>query len=88
VHNVGSKEARGVKVAAYDGDPDAGGRKIGEQVIPRVPAPLDLDPQIVRAGFGFNAAGEEHEIYAVIDPDDEIEEITNLNNRASARVGP
>jgi len=88
VHNVGSKEARGVKVAVYKGDPDAGGEKIGEQVIPRVPAPLDLDPQIVRAGFQFNAAGEKHEIYAVIDPDDEIEEITNLNNRASARVGP
>jgi len=87
VHNVGSKPVRNVKVAVYDGDPDAGGSEIGSAVIPHIDAPIDLKPRATTVGFGWNPENESHEIYVVIDRDDEItDEITTFNNTAHATL--
>ncbi len=83
IHNVGAKAVRGVKVAAYDGDPKAGGVLIGTSVIPNIEPPNDLEPRMVTVGFSWTPSEELHEIYIVVDPDDEIaDEITTFNNVA------
>jgi len=83
VHNVGSEAVRGVKVAFYDGNPDAGGTPIGSSVIPNIEAPNDLEPRSVTVGIGWSPTKEAHDIYVVVDPDDEItNEITTFNNVA------
>jgi hypothetical protein len=87
IHNVGSKPVRGVKVAAYDGDPKAGGVLIGTSVIPNIEPPNDLEPRTVTVGFKWTPSEELHEIYIVVDPDDEMaEEITTFNNVAHATL--
>ena len=88
VHNVGSKGARNVGVALYDGDPEAGGTLIGSSVIPNIEAPNDLEPRTVTVGVNWPAPDDAREIYVVVDPDDEIkDEITTFNNVAHVRVG-
>jgi len=88
VHNVGSQPARDADVIVYDGDPAAGGKEIGRQTIPHIAAPIDLDPKMVRQGFPYDMEGREHTIYAVVDPEGAIDEITEVNNSAGALVGP
>ena len=88
VHNVGSESARRVKLVVYDGDPADAGAEIGRHVIPHIPAPIDLDPKTVRIGFPYNLQGSRHAIFAVLDPDGEIDEITDVNNQAHAVIGP
>jgi hypothetical protein len=87
VHNVGSESARRVKLVVYDG-PVAAGAEIGRHVIPHIPAPIDLDPKTVRIGFPYDLQDSERTIFAVLDPDSEIDEITDLNNQAHAVIGP
>jgi len=83
VHNVGSEAVRNVRVAAYDGDPREGGTSIGSSVIANLEAPNDLQPEMVTVGFGWTPTPGEHEVYVVVDPDDEIkDEITTFNNLA------
>ncbi len=83
VHNVGSKRARDVAVAFYDGDPEAGGTEIGRTLVPNIEAPNDLEPRAVTIGVNWAPREDTHEIYVVVDPDDEIkDEITTLNNVA------
>jgi len=77
-----------VDVIVYDGDPAAGGKEIGRQTIPHIAAPIDLDPKMVRLGFPYDMEGREHTIYAVVDPEGAIDEITEVNNSAGALVGP
>lgn len=45
VHNVGGTEARRVRVRLWDGDPAGGGKLVGENVIPRLPAARWVDPE-------------------------------------------
>jgi len=83
IHNVGGEAVRGVEVAFYDGNPENGGTLIGSSVIPNIEPPNDLEPRSVTVGMGWNPGDEEHEIYVVVDPNDEIEdEITTFNNVA------
>jgi len=83
IHNVGSKRARNVEVAFYDGNPGDGGELLGTHMIPNIEAPNDLEARAVSIGHHWNPGGEAHEIYVVVDPNEEIEdEITTLNNVA------
>ncbi len=87
VHNVGSKLVRNVKVAFYDGDPNAGGSQIATSLIPNIEAPNDLEPRSVAVGINWSPSKEAHDIYVVVDPDDEIkDEITTFNNVTHATL--
>ena len=82
IHNVGSVPIRNVKVAFYEGNPAAGGKRITLQRIPNIEAPNDLEPRTVTVGVN-RRLDRRTEIYVVIDPDQEIgREITTLNNMA------
>jgi len=83
IHNVGSKGVRHLQVAAYDGNPDEGGTLIGEALIPNIEAPTDLERRAVSVGFNWQPEKEAHDIYVIVDPNDEIkDEITTFNNVA------
>jgi hypothetical protein len=87
VHNVGSQAVRNVEVAAYDGDPQAGGVLIGKATIPHIEAPVNLAPQTTAIAFPWEPTGDTHEIHIVVDPDDKISaEITTFNNSAHATI--
>jgi hypothetical protein len=84
IHNVGSAAVRDVEVAAFDGDPKSGGRKIGVQRIPNIEAPNELEPKAVTVGFSWKPTKKMHEIHILIDPEHKISgEITTLNNAAA-----
>jgi len=83
VHNAGSKSVENVRVAFYDGDPEAGGIPVGTSLVSNIDAPNDLEPQTVAVGVEWAPAKPLHDIYVVLDPDDEIkDEITTFNNVA------
>ena len=87
IHNVGSKPVRDVAVAFYHGDPAAGGTLLGTSVVPNIEAPNDLEPRTVTVGLNWSPTEETHEIYVVVDPDDEIrDEITTFNNVAHTKL--
>ncbi len=87
VHNVGSRAVRNLKVDFYDGDPKEGGEEIGSAVIPSIEAPNHLEPCAVTVAVNWTPTKESHEIYVVIDPEDEIpDEITTFNNEPHAAV--
>jgi len=77
VHNVGASAARNVVVSLCEGD-----HEIAREIIPNVEAPMQLDPQVVRISFPFNARSETARLRVVLDPDGQIEEITKRNNQA------
>jgi hypothetical protein len=82
IHNVGSVPIRNVKVAFYEGNPAAGGKRITLQRIPNIEAPNDLEPRTVTVGVNRHL-DQQTEIYVVIDPNHEISrEITTFNNAA------
>jgi len=87
IHNVGSKAAKNVKVDFYEGDPDAGGAKLGTGIIYDLEPPNDLEPRPVHVGIEWSPTKEQHDIYVVVDPDEEItDEITTYNNKAHAML--
>ncbi|MEO1994045.1 MAG: hypothetical protein ABGZ17_02080, partial [Planctomycetaceae bacterium] len=87
IHNIGSKAIRGVEVAAWDGDPQAGGSLIGMAMIPNIEAPVNLEPRATTIGFPWQPTQDSHEIYIVIDPDGKMSgEITTFNNTAHATI--
>ena len=87
IHNVGSERVRDLEVVAFDGDPKAGGMRIGMQSIPNIEAPNDLEPRTVTVGFSWRPTKKIHEIYILVDPEDKIkDEITTLNNVVSRRL--
>jgi len=87
VHNVGAKEVRGLTVAFYDGDPAAGGTLLGTAVISNIDAPDDLEPRSLKVAINWTPTQETHDIYVVLDPDNEIkDEITTFNNVAHAKL--
>ncbi len=87
IHNVGSEPVENVKVSFYDGGPDAGGVLLGTYLIPNIEPPNDLDPKAVTIGHRWTPTKDSHEIYVVVDPDDEIEdEITMRNNEAHVTI--
>lgn len=87
IHNIGSHAIRGVEVAAWDGDPQAGGSLISTAVIPNIEAPVNLEPRTTTIGFPWQPTQESHEIYIVIDPAGKVSgEITTFNNTAHATI--
>jgi len=83
IHNVGSKAVQNVNIAFYDGDPDAGGDPIGTGIIYNLEPPNDLDPRPFTVSINWSPKKAAHDIYVVVDPDDEIKnEITTFNNVA------
>jgi hypothetical protein len=83
IHNVGSKPVQNVEVAFYDGDPADGGTLLGTHLIPNIEAPNDLESRAVTIGHHWTPTEDAHEIYVVVDPNNEItDEITTLNNVA------
>ncbi|MFQ5343180.1 MAG: CARDB domain-containing protein, partial [Anaerolineae bacterium] len=83
VRNYSLVGAHDVKVRFYRGDPDDGGVQIGsDQTISQL-NPMDsatVSVQFDTAGYG----GQSLEIYAVVDPEGEIEEMQEDYNKAYA----
>lgn len=81
VHNIGAAAARHVTVVLLDEQQ----KEVGRQLIPNVPAAMDLDPQVVRIGLPMELAkAVNRKFTAVVDPDNRLREITKANNRATA----
>jgi len=78
VHNVGGGAAKDVAVRAAT----ATGREIGRQTIPRLEAPLDLNPRSVTLTFGETPA---EDIIVSVDPAGAIAELNELNNSVVVR---
>ena len=83
LRNLGGLNASNVRVAFYDGDPQAGGALIGSAVVtgpvaPRASAVATLSWSAYPEGL--------HQIYAVANSDEAIEESGRENNTASGRV--
>ncbi|MDY7079651.1 MAG: CARDB domain-containing protein [Chloroflexota bacterium] len=82
VRNYSNKYAYNVTVRFYLGDPDDGGRQIGaDQVIPTLARAIG--PETVAIEWTAEGRGLQR-IYAVVDPDNELEEmhdeVNNVNN--------
>ncbi len=81
VHNIGAAPVKDLSLQAWEGTPEDG-RLIGTSFIPYIEAPNDLTAQTVRVAFGWKPAEESsNTVCVVLDPDDEIDEITTKNNR-------
>jgi hypothetical protein len=75
VTNNGAEDAEDVILRIYAGDPSSGGKVLGEESIDSIPAGESETVTV--------AGGEQNRnvtIWAVVDPDDEIEECNDANN--------
>jgi len=79
VHNVGNADASDVLVQAWDGYPGKG-TLLAEDIIASLVAPNDLEASLATVNFGWTPSGGTRAVFAHIDPDDEIVEITEVNN--------
>ena len=80
VHSSGRGTIPNVTVRFYLGDPDKGGKKIGE-------GGLSLEAGKTAAEMTpWDAAPGKYDIYAVVDPDNRIAETDETNNRAHATI--
>jgi hypothetical protein len=83
VRNLGHTDALSFSVEFYDGDPDNGGSRIGDPVdVPGLPAhtngPVSVTWSSPSAGW--------HDIYVVVDTEDDIAEVLEDNNVASTSL--
>jgi subtilase family serine protease len=76
VHNIGAKESGKFTVSLYAGD-----RKIQDLSVENIDAPTDLLPK--RKELSFENPPENGKLRIVIDPNNEIQEITKTNNEAA-----
>jgi subtilase family serine protease len=74
VHNIGSRPSPVSKAALM-----RGGQRIAEASIPAIAAPLDLSPRTAKVSFVVPDAVK-GKLRVVVDSDDEVAEITELNN--------
>jgi hypothetical protein len=72
IHNIGAKRAEEVRVVLKHDD-----RILASKVIPQIEAPLDLQPKVISVRFESARDGN----VLLIDPDDDIPEIAEHNNR-------
>jgi len=79
VHNVGNADATDVRVQVWDGYPGKG-TLLGEDLIPTLEAPNDLNARMDTVNFGWTPSGGTRAVFAHVDPDDELAEITEVNN--------
>ncbi len=83
VRNLGHDNAPEFSVEFYDGDPDSGGELVSPAVVvpglpPETSAPVTVTWTAPSAGW--------HDIYVVADAADDIEEVLEENNVASASI--
>lgn len=79
VHNIGSAAAENVVVRFEDAE----GRLLGERVIPRLEAPLDLRPKTATVWLPQPTLHPTPRITVRVDPGGRVEEITKENNAAA-----
>lgn len=79
VHNIGNADASNVRVQVWDGYPGKG-TLLAEDIITSLEAPNDLEARLATVNFGWTPSGGTRAVFAHIDPDDEIAEITEVNN--------
>ncbi len=80
VHNVGLAPAENVKVRVVDVETD---ETMGEQLIPLIEAPLDLEPRIMYLQFEKVDTAPSRAVRVTVDPDNEIVESDERNNEAA-----
>ena len=78
VSNLGEQRVDGLVVRAFDGDPDLDGVALGDQVI----TTLAGNGSATVTFTWTPAGGEPRPVVVVLDPDDAVEEASELNNRA------
>ena len=78
VRNAGTAPAASAVVTVYDGDPDAGGAEIFSGTVTDLPAGGNRT-----LAFTWTATGGLHSLTAVADPDDQVAELSEENNRAA-----
>jgi len=83
IHNLGVAVGN-VKLALYDGNPAAGGKRTGETVIPGI-IPQGGSSQAVFTLSTIGLSGN-HTFYIVADPDNTITESVETNNQALREV--
>ena len=87
VQNVGHLAAVDVDVGFWDGNPDEGGTLIGSQTVaPDSANPLGRNEQVTAQVTWTTAVPGLHEIYARVDPDNEIAEIDEDNNQSMQTI--
>jgi len=85
VHNLGNEPVQGLRVVVYDGPP-AAGEVITDEILSNLKAPIDLIPRTATLGFEWRPENRKHLISVVLDPDNELAEITERNNVATRLV--
>ena len=83
VHHIGGQQSRGVTVNFYRGDPNAGGILLGSSNAPLLPP--NSSGSTAAVAWTPDSAGEV-DLYAVIDPDNQIAETDETNNRVQRTV--
>jgi hypothetical protein len=86
VHNIGTVEATDLVVRLYEGR-GTDGSVIGTETIPLIEAPLDLVPRTEIVRFDNRPSGRQQLVTVELDPEDALDEITEVNNIATAVVG-
>jgi len=77
VHNIGLAPAENILVRLVDA---ATGDLVSEQTIPRIEAPLDLNPRSVRLQFVNVDTAPHGRVRAIVDPENRIPEADEHNN--------
>jgi len=86
VHNIGAAKAAPTRVTVHEG-PEAGGPEIGSAVLPALPAPVDLVPKALTVAIPYGGGAPPITVTVTVDPDDNVQEITEENNRVTATPG-
>ena len=86
VRNVGDLSVENLEVAFYDGDPDVAGVQINTGVL--VSGWLHAGgSETVETTWTVPTPAAAHEVFAVIDPDDDVTEFDEGNNQLSLTIG-
>lgn len=85
IFNIKENIATDVRVRLYDGDPDSGGIQINEDFIIDTILPGQFK-SIFTDWHLWYIGGKHHYIFVIVDPDSEIIEIDETNNRAHRRI--
>lgn len=80
IRNTGSQDASSVTVAFYDGNPLSGGNQIGGNVV--IPALAAGESLTLNHVWSKIPDLSDHVVFVVVDPDDEISEFSEDDNRA------
>ncbi len=82
VRNLGQGQYSDVLVQFYDGSPDSGGEQIGtDQMIS-----LSAGETVAVSAVYPDVSGGSHEIWVIVDPDNETDDENRGNNRADKQV--